>query len=61
MLLCNSNRSSMRRIYGKLFDNTGRPIFYNIILKPMSIIKVTVTPKLYTTLNDHKMRSHGQP
>ena len=51
----------MRRIYGKLFENTGQPIFYNIILKLRSEIKVTVAPKLYTTLNDHKMHSHGWP
>ena len=57
----NGNRSSMRRIYGKLFDNTGQPMFLkDIILKLRSEIKVTVTPTLYTTHRDPKMRRQNQ-
>ena len=44
--------SSMQRIYGTLFDNTGQPIF----LKLVSEIKVTVVAKLYMhSLRDPKM------
>ena len=42
-MVCYDNVSSMRNIYGTLFDNTGQPIF----LKLMPEIKVTVAAKLY--------------
>ena len=42
-------RSSMRNIYGTVFDNTGQPIFYDDFLELRPETKVTVTPKLYLT------------
>ena len=42
-MVCYGNVSSMRHIYGTLFENTGQPIF----LKLMPEIKVTVAAKLY--------------
>ena len=40
---CYDNVSSMRHIYGTLFDNTVQLIF----LKPMPEIKVAVATRLY--------------
>ena len=48
---CYDNRSSVRHIYGTLFDNTGQPIF----LKLRPEIKVTVAAKLYTLYVQHSV------
>ena len=50
-MICYDNVSSMRHIYGTLFDNTGQPIF----LKLMPEIKVTVAAKLYITAHIYKV------
>ena len=41
--ICYDHGSSMRHIYGTLFDNTGQPIFTIFFLKLRPESKVTVT------------------